>query len=747
MNALPVRAYTDKLSYEAGDGLTLHVDTCSESVDVRLVRMLDSGSSNSDLDYNVPWSAAGTYHASSQLSCVGSFMSGDVSQTSTTDEVQFTLGAYVWSSNFDSPHRQTIIAANDSAAVSIVLAIEDRALTLTAIDDEVELWSVTATERIIDHSWYFVAGAFDGLFAHVWLEPVDSLYGRSGHDQRRASVDRLSIENATVGARRPESIERTGQLCRGRACDNLNAKVEAPFIARRALPSSDVRRMAASELTPADVFGDTLIAEWDFAPRDAREDREIARALVGGQPDGLFVNLPARGVTGRHFTGDVITYTQRPSEFAAAHFHETDLIDVGWNPTLHEQLPEDLESGVYGVVVSARDGSGSDTTPIVVVPKSSDQRNRIALLLPTFSYLAYANENLFNGLDTSAMTDQEVLVAAEDEAHVGDSSFGLSMYDTHPDGSGVIYSSARRQIVNLRRGYRMWLNNAGRGFSADMYLVEWLARQGFTVDVITDHEVHVRGAAYLDPYATIISGSHPEYTSRSMLTTLQQYRDDGGSLMYLGGNGWYWVTGVYSGDPLIAEIRRGYAGIRCWESYPGEVTLMSTGEPGGLWRHRGCAPQKLVGVGMAAQGWGSSEPYYRTNAQRPDLKWILDGVEENPIGSYGASMGGAAGDELDRADHALGTPPGAVVLASSRDHSNFYQRALEEIAMNLPGHGGGQQDPDVRADIVYFQTPAGGEVFSVGSIAWSGALLHNNADNGVSRITANVIRRFVNTRS
>ncbi len=66
------------------------------------------------------------------------------------------------------------------------------------------------------------------------------------------------------------------------------------------------------------------------------------------------------------------------------------------------------------------------------------------------------------------------------------------------------------------------------------------------------------------------------------------------------------------------------------------------------------------------------------------------------------------------------TPPDAVVLASSRDHTNFYQRVVEEIAMNLPDHGGGQQDPEVRADIVYFRTPpGGGEVFSTGSIAWS----------------------------
>jgi N,N-dimethylformamidase len=90
----------------------------------------------------------------------------------------------------------------------------------------------------------------------------------------------------------------------------------------------------------------------------------------------------------------------------------------------------------------------------------------------------------------------------------------------------------------------------------------------------------------------------------------------------------------------------------------------------------------------------------------------------------------------------LGTPPAAVVLASSFEHSNHVQRVIEEIPMNLDGHGGGLQDPEVKADIVYFATPGGGEVFSTSSIAWDGALLVDDAKNGVSRVTSNVLTKF-----
>ena len=52
----------------------------------------------------------------------------------------------------------------------------------------------------------------------------------------------------------------------------------------------------------------------------------------------------------------------------------------------------------------------------------------------------------------------------------------------------------------------------------------------------------------------------------------------------------------------------------------------------------------------------------------------------------------------------------------------------------------------MRADMVFFETPAGGAVFSTGSIAWAGSLRHDNYGNNVSRITDNVLRRFIDEK-
>lgn len=73
--------------------------------------------------------------------------------------------------------------------------------------------------------------------------------------------------------------------------------------------------------------------------------------------------------------------------------------------------------------------------------------------------------------------------------------------------------------------------------------------------------------------------------------------------MYLGGNGYYWVTIRDRRRPHIIEVRRGQAGTRAWSSLPGEAHHSSTGEPGGLWRHRGRSPNELVGVRFIGQGY------------------------------------------------------------------------------------------------------------------------------------------------
>jgi len=190
-------------------------------------------------------------------------------------------------------------------------------------------------------------------------------------------------------------------------------------------------------------------------------------------------------------------------------------------------------------------------------------------------------------------------------------------------------------------------------------------------------------------------------------------------------------------------VRRAEDGIRTWAAEPGEYHHSFTGEFGGLWRRNGRPPNVVVGLGFSAQGFDLSSYYRRRpGSYDPRAAFIFEGVPEEIIGDFGLVGGGAAGLELDRADHALGTPPNLLVLASSENHTDLVLVVTEEVNVMGPDLTGSQSEL-VRADLAFFETPAGGAVFSTGSIAWCGSLSHHGYANNVARITGNVLRRFL----
>jgi N,N-dimethylformamidase len=319
----------------------------------------------------------------------------------------------------------------------------------------------------------------------------------------------------------------------------------------------------------------------------------------------------------------------------------------------------------------------------------------------------------------------------------------MSAYDKHSDGSGICHASLRRPMLDFRPKARCRTFNAPHQFPADLYLVDWLEEKGFTFDVVTDHELHGEGVELLRRYRVVLTGSHPEYWTSAMIDARDAYFDGGGRMLYLGGNGFYWVTAVAIDDPGLVEVRR-WAGIRTWQSEPGEVWLSLTGEMGGLWRDHGHAPQKAVGVGFTGMGFDRGVPYRRTPASFGSaFAFIFDGVADEVIGA-GVSLvlnRGAVGFEIDRADEVLGTPAHTVVLASSERLTDAYQFVVEEIMSPTPWDGG-STNPRIRADMVLLEYPAGGAVFSVGSIIWTATLSFAEYDGDTSRITANVLRAF-----
>ena len=471
------------------------------------------------------------------------------------------------------------------------------------------------------------------------------------------------------------------------------------------------------------------VGAWDFAVGIG------TRAVHDSGPLGLHgttQQTPSRAVTSSTWDGSTQRWSDDPTQWAAIHFHHDDLSDAAWQTDAAFAVPAELATGIYCFRITDPATGEIDRSPFVVRPAAAQAlRSPVLFLVPTATYLAYANHHMtIDGADffPSRKNLRPEFAYLRDHPELG-----LSMYESHADGSGVMYSSMRRPVLNLKPGADGW------AFTADTNLVAFLEREGLGYDVMTDEDLHRDGAAALANYQVVVTGSHPEYTSSAMLDAFEQYLSAGGRLMYLGGNGFYWRVAFSDDQPGVMEVRRAEDGTRGWIAEPGEYYHEWGGEYGGLWRRLGRAPNMLVGIGFAAQGFDRAAPFKRTPASFDSrAAWVFDGVRSDDlVGDYGVGRG-AAGQEIDRFDERLGSPGHAVVLAYADDHSEQMLRTKEELlATRMPG-----PDSKIRADMVFFETPNGGGVFSVGSIAWYGALSHDGYDNDISRITHNVLHRF-----
>lgn len=471
---------------------------------------------------------------------------------------------------------------------------------------------------------------------------------------------------------------------------------------------------------------DAKTLEWDFS-KDMGGKQIVD--VSDHERHGLLYQLPARAVTGPDWDGSHHAWTAMSSHYDAIHFHSDDLYDADWPVIAELSLPADLASGIYAFRLRA--AHGQDRIPFFVRPAQHAPTADVALLMSSCTYMAYANHRmLFEGADFIATRSR---LRPEHEYLRHHPEVGRSTYEKHTDGSGVMFSSRRRPVLQLRPGADGW------NFTPDTDINAFLDHLQVGHDILADEDVHAEGIDALTPYRVIVTGTHPEYWSTRMLDALEEWLRRGGRLMYLGGNGFYWRVALSDAWPGAVELRRAEDGVRNWQTEPGESYHAFTGEYGGLWRRLGRAPNTLVGVGFAAQGFKRAIGYKRNpESYTSRAAWIFEGVADEAIGTSGLG-GGAAGQEVDRYSQTLGSPAHALLLASATEFGPDMTRTKEELQAStiVPS-----PDPVVRADLVFFETPAGGAVFSVGSISWFGALARNGYDNDIAQITANVARRF-----
>ena len=451
---------------------------------------------------------------------------------------------------------------------------------------------------------------------------------------------------------------------------------------------------------------------------------------------GKLINMPMRGATGHNWDGSVESWVQDPAQYGAIHFHNDDVTDCGWDTSLSIEIPQGTQSG-YWIARLTTKGVKSDV-PFFISVKPGLSNAKLLFIAPTATYMAYANTHIkFDSHNTENLYEAPMALS-EDELFLNlHREFGLSHYDTHHDHSGVIYCSSDRPMLNVRPGLYTF------NYVNDTHILKWLEKEGFEYDVATDSELHKHGMSLLAPYRVVMTGSHPEYYSTQMWDAVSEYQDSGGRHMYMGGNGFYWRIAYSPDSDSVIENRRGVSGVRTWEGEPGEHHLSFTGEPGGLWRTNGRPPQKLVGVGFSATLFIKSTYFVRSEeSKHQSIDFIFRGILSKRIGDYGFRGGGCVGLEIDRVEKNLGSPANITILASSEQVGRGGLLSGEEYITTTRNLDGETND-QVRADMIFFKTAADGAVWSSGSIAWTTSLLWNDGKNDVSKITKNVLQRFL----
>ena len=487
---------------------------------------------------------------------------------------------------------------------------------------------------------------------------------------------------------------------------------------------------------PEILVDGSLIAKWDFS-----HDISTLSVKASAGPDFLLMNAPTRGVTGRKWDATEFCWRHKPDHYAAISFHDDDIYDFGWDSDFEFVIPDGMPSGIYIMRIEA-DGH-YDAMPFFVCPPLGKRSADLCVLVSTFTYTIYGN----HARPDFAPSWLEKISAWK--AYPNNPSqyrhYGLSTYNNHTDGSGICHASHKRVLFNLRPGYLTFGEATCSGlrhFQADSHLIAWLHNQNIDYDIITDDELDRDGVTAIAGYKAVVTGSHPEYHTSETLDALKDYRDSGGGLIYLGGNGFYWRIVRHPEDSALLEIRRSEDGLRAWASEPGEYYNAFDGSYGGLWRRNGRPPQQLVGIGFTAQGNFVGMPYKRVCYDK-NMDWVFDGINDDLLGDFGFSGHGAAGFELDRRDEKLDDGEDITILAQSYDEGNRFILVPEEMLTHLTNLSGGPEADVKRADMVYFKTHTGGQVFAAGSITFCGSLPWNNYTNNVSKLLRNVVRKFV----
>ncbi len=524
MRQSSIRGYCDRPSVAPGETLRFFVSAAGpDKYRADVVRLVNGDTNPAGPGFRevpVETSLSGEYPARLQAVHPGSHVivrdRGKLHLTGA-----FTIHAYVFATTPGKGRQGLVTRWSEQSKAGFALVLDPDGPALLIGDGSGRVASVAAEKPLLASVWYSIAAGFDPTTGQAWIgqapivNSVNSLLGPvcpidgDAFRQARSDVTPADPEVPLVMAGWVEGGSDSRPIVGG----HFNGKLDRPKIYRGTLDRQDLQALHEGSEPAASSF----FARWDFAagigPDGIATDSVADKS--GNGLDGSCVNLPMRGATGFNWRGREESFVHAPSEYGAIHFHDDDLEDCGWENDFELLVPAGMKSDVYAVKL--RHGESESYIPFFVRPPAGRATAKILFLVPTASYLAYANDRIVAEVPVGqAIVGHTPVLDANDFHLMAHPELGLSTYDHHIDGSGVCFSTWRRPILTMQPNARHGTGTVWQ-FPADLHLVEWLNAKGFAYDVATDHDLEREGVELLRRYRVVLTGSHPEYTSTRML--------------------------------------------------------------------------------------------------------------------------------------------------------------------------------------------------------------------------------------
>ncbi len=588
--------------------------------------------------------------------------------------------------------------------------------------------SETRASAVQTRQWQHIVATWDGETKTLWVNGQE--------------IGRWPYAGPVATSNAPLRLGAAGR--NGLADLFLDGDLALPAVYNRALtPQEIAARFSDQGLHPP--AGRHVLASWPLA----EERGDVVADVSPFNRTGRIINHGTWGIGGPSFNAAIPRFSlyDPASDDRRGHalrLASDDLYDCRWQ-TAHEwRVPSDARPGIY-VARFTYDYNGPCLYHVtfVVTRNPAAPKKDMLVLTSTNTWRAY-NTNPFPrpmpGMVKYAITEQISQTGAP--AH--------SLYRRHAAGQG-----------SYQVGLRMPWPSAGPYVTygedpeyshlcrAERPLHIWLEQNGYEYDLATELQLD-KEPDLLDGYKVVVINGHSEYWSTPMYRAVEQYLAQEGKLAVLSGNTMFWRVS-FNDDASIMECRKVDApGAQLDPELRGERWHSQDGLIGGLMREAGLGEERLTGV--ITLGWnnvrlGQAGPFQALDVDGSPLFASPKAVALQTGDDFGD---GANGHEFDALPSRLvsiqlePTPPGAPSVPADPPGITLLARGTTRYS-ELGGTGldwYGRTVPlqdNFGGDIIWWERPEGGRVFTIGAIGASATLAK---DERLQQLFVNALSRF-----